>query len=1010
MNKFRWTSLLLLFFFLISVRVNAVDQKSLAKQQQLTQLINNEINTIQKLKKIGPRLRYRLLQLYSEKIRLIRSYENEKFIAAPINERNKKGRNHYFKKSTALYITTKKYGLDTIKIFPNFQQKADIYYTLALNSREFSEDNMGEIYLQKTLQNAPPSSPIVHDAKTSLAEHYYNDKKYHKAISYYKDVIMNEADEWLSKHYYNMSWCYLKINDYQMAVQQVLKSFHLSKMKQYVNVELDVFNSATVIFVFSDEIPRGVNFLLQNANLPAEYLIKMASRAITRKGYELANLIYIKGFSHAKKKNQIDEQTMYLLAMLDFYRSEKKEDEYFRTAKQLYSLNKKGKLDEGSKDIAIGKIKENVGYLQVVLTKNFNISNRDFSASKMKRVMQYFDILQSLDPKNKMHYRFLQGETYFATGEFNKAFHKYASSLELLKKKFFSQISEKKNSKKKMVSRKKAAAENNPPVAKYTPSPEELTLQKKLLDSLLSTIDQGNFDAKINEKYTIYTFSNHLALLPSDSKSQIIYQKLFAIRLKNNDVTEATGILEQYIKYFPADRSKQQAIFSEIFDRFVNEKQTKMVTDWVIKLQTGYLHFDKVYIEKATVILAGLLFSEIEKLEGQGKKEEAIAGYQKLFLNKRYPHKIKARSSMNIAGLYLSLDRTLESYQWLQKSFQFYSEKDRLENLDRYVRAADEYALRQDFNRASAISTGLFGHYCQSNYSQKNSFFKHMIYFQMLENNNQAVFKNLKRGVDCKVEPNVFDKVLTDVISHYDRHRNFELLQKFETEFGHIPATISPLARAYVSFFFYFHDIKDLKNAEESYSILQRKYAREIPSSVHKFKQNMYETNNFLDNHKNLSFSFSQQKKFEQEIFEKELESNFSKMAVYTQSAEILIRKSLPQNALRLFDHLIVYYDQFSKNLNDFTPSSMPKEFVESFKGQMVKLAQDLKLKSLGYQDAAKSAIAKDSPLVKENAIFLPSGKTIVGLDFRYPAYKLFSTMDRFENSRLPTSQREAKK
>ena len=49
----------------------------------------------------------------------------------------------------------------------------------------------------------------------SLAEHHYNNKDYKKAVKFYTPVIENQKDDWHTKHLFNLSWCYIKLKNYE---------------------------------------------------------------------------------------------------------------------------------------------------------------------------------------------------------------------------------------------------------------------------------------------------------------------------------------------------------------------------------------------------------------------------------------------------------------------------------------------------------------------------------------------------------------------------------------------------------------------------------------------------------------------------------------------------------------------------------------------------------------------------------------------------------------------------
>ena len=107
------------------------------KWKKLDRLITEEENHIKSLRNLGPKLQWRLLELKTERLKLLKEKENQIFLTAAPKVRKNKKKKWFFKKSKRLENQIRRAGLALIKKYKRFKYNADIYYTLALNSRDY---------------------------------------------------------------------------------------------------------------------------------------------------------------------------------------------------------------------------------------------------------------------------------------------------------------------------------------------------------------------------------------------------------------------------------------------------------------------------------------------------------------------------------------------------------------------------------------------------------------------------------------------------------------------------------------------------------------------------------------------------------------------------------------------------------------------------------------------------------------------------------------------------------
>jgi len=196
---------------------------------ELMKLVNQEMRLLEKAKRKGVEIKYRMLELHSEKLKLLHEKNNREFMASA-SQGKKKDKESYFQETRAFYQQTKEFGQRILKEEGKNNRKAEILFALALNSRDYGRDQLTENYLLQVIQLVRDSSiSLRHHAETALADFYYNEKRYPDAIRFYQNVINNQEDDWMTKHLFNLSWCYLKNRQFNEAIETIRKSYFESK-------------------------------------------------------------------------------------------------------------------------------------------------------------------------------------------------------------------------------------------------------------------------------------------------------------------------------------------------------------------------------------------------------------------------------------------------------------------------------------------------------------------------------------------------------------------------------------------------------------------------------------------------------------------------------------------------------------------------------------------------------------------------------------------------------------
>lgn len=890
----------------------------------LMDLVNKEIQTIKGNKYSGPELKHRLFELYSEKIKLIRQKENELFLKA----NGKKKKEDSFKSSTEQFKTAEAYGISVIKKYPDYKKLNHIYYSLAMNSRDFDDSKRTEDFLKSAIQRSASDKEVLYNSKVGLAEHYYNSKRYADAIVHYNDVLKNTENEWYAKHLFNAGWCHLKQRDFKSALNNLLSSFEASKRPKIVSMNDQVLNAAGLFFIQADQYLEGIRFYQKNTPAPSFYLIQMAKYSTSKNNFNTTDDILLSALEDAKKRKDIQAQVDVHQTQLDIYRENKKIDLFYNTAESLKTVFLAQKLSADDQFTTTNKIKEFAGFLQVNLVKDKNKEKIDYNKSELKHIIAFFDILTVLDKKQTNLYHYYQAESFLSVHDFKGAFRYYQKSVLFSKK-------EKDNG----------------------------DITRKSIEAILATLEHVKLKKSSENKIVTFAIKNYLIFYPKDEKSKTFYQKLFSIHFNKRQMKKALNTLVVYKHYYEEDIKVHREMLTQILEHRIEKKQTNKIAFWVNKIDNGYLKFDSEYIQKSIRILGSLLFEKYQALEKQGKIKEALAGYEAIFENKKYPKQTKAESAFAISLIMIQQNNSKDSKEWLDESLKMYDQSEIAKIAPSLLQLSKGQRLLQDFKNSSQIAENILQKYCDKNINEKQDALEIIVENSLVDQKNNvdlnAIFNKYK---SCGINAETERKMVLKTFNHALFNNDTMLLLTLYSRYGEY-AEISRLFNQYLSF--------EIWEKEGSLATAFQQLGSNVSTSderLVKTEAKFLKVKELIERIESMKTEvvIDENSAFNEDSFNTNLEEKFVSLNNYTEEAKKVLKEAnltesfLIRNALRIKTKALSY------SLNNLKAHpSMDKAYADGFIGQMREFGMELGKKAFQLEIEARSVLTKNSHFTK---------------------------------------------
>ena len=910
----------------------------------LLKLIEEEEKTINMVRRKSDHLMYRMFELKNERIKLYKEKENKAFLDAGVKGK-KIARKKAFRKTLSQYNEARKYGLSILKRYPKTRYRSAIYHSLALNSRDYAYDKRELGYLYQAIKNTRKHSEVWYLAMTSLAEYFYNNKKYPRAVSLYKQIIHNDEDQWHTKNLYNYGWCLLKTHKFAEAIDRLEEGYKLSFDTRYIDFRSQIMNSLVSFYVLGKEIERGIKFVMEHDKAPYEALARFAHKTADKGFFAETERLVALAEDHTDKGKEDEQLADLRLFQFDFYNQYKREKKLFAAAKALAEI----KLNNYQREEAVRKLSEKARAEQIIVQKDFDKVAQAYDVGRLQALESYFDFLSVLDKKNEAMYRFFTAETLYSVKEYKKALASYKRSLEIQLK-----------------------------------TPSKMDLNRKIIDGIFSSIDFAAFSKTEEMAELEYAYIKYLSLWPKDQKAQTIHQKLFAIYFARKDHEKMESSLNFYAKSFPKDGDIHQKLFKQRIDLAIKEQDTFRLASLVKKMQSGYFSFSKEETKKSEVILANLLFSKFQKLNQEGDTEGAIAGYKKVFHNNHYPQSVVAEAGFNIGILYTDLYDAARSVKWFKRTFPLFNDKEKAKKRDYIEKMSKRSALLQDFLNAAHMQRIVLDNFCQD--KKRNN-----------DNLKQAIVFDLANDYVLKAEHtfNTYKKCVQDsseteaaMITHFFRNGHerslLSLVDAHKLRQKHKSLLADYFERLYWKHFedpaqksLYRHEMKKLKDKALAAALVGVKRLEALKERYEAFERapiNM--------------------EKFDPNKFNGQLNARAQKLAQLIADSKILLDIQNAQLSLMVYDQVYLALDNFAKEIAGYRPAGMPEEFNKQFLPQMKMLAGTFDKKALEHAKAA-SELANKYEILPARAGASMAGNNVLDLvDIRMPASLMANTFD----------------
>jgi len=557
----------------------------------------------------------RLFNLYSEKMKVIRVGENESFLKSDGDDQKK-----YFSKSRKLYEESYQEALRILKNNPNFKDLGQFYYILALNDRDFF-DGKKELGLYKKALSHTKDPKLINEIKASLADRYYNDKKFNKAITYYKDLIQNEKLKWWTKYSYNLAWCYLKKKKFSDAKNLMKQVAEKSLNKQYINFRKQALTDLALFFAFSRTRAEGTKWFKDNVDNSGFYIGKMANFYLGRDDYAQAQSLLEQSLKTAKGKDRIE----LLFKLLSLFEKSQEWNKHYALIQKL----EKDKLVI-SDDIFKGQLTEAIKVASNFFQEEIKLKGK--TAYLYRKSVELVKMLVKHLPEDRFetYYVWANIDIYFA--EYQKGINNFLNALKVEKKNI-----------------------------------ENVTVPD-VYEKLFGALENGCelIDNCSKQKKTIY--ADYLKNFPDGKFAKDVQIASIQLYIDNKEMTLASKEISAFYKKYSDDKSIVINSINQILDFYTKGNNVDQLEVWEKYVKDIGLEKD-INVDGVKAVVSNIKFKQaVDTAKSEGNSTEALQRFINIFNAAGTTLAVKKDAALNASAIALSIGSLFQALDYSVKA------------------------------------------------------------------------------------------------------------------------------------------------------------------------------------------------------------------------------------------------------------------------------------------------------------------------------------------------------
>lgn len=918
-----------ILFFCFSAYA-AVDVEK--RRTQIIKIIDEELSEVKRLNtqtgRSNPDLLLRQAELNLEKARLIRERENINYLKIPAKKRSKVNKKKYFSKSSRYFSEANRVCLTITRKFKRYKKMGDVYYILGFNAKEANKQKTAAKYLKKAGQNSRVKITKV-KSQISLAEIYYNQKKYEKAVPLYEKALAQYKDKWWTKDSFNLAWCYYRTNRMKKAISKMKEVFEVSKNKKFIDMRPQVERDIGLFFASNNRVDQGIEFYKKIGINFTDQLLRIGVNLLNQGKYTKSDQVLSYALKYEKDPKKISE---IYIEKLNLYNTFGKYARHLVISRTLVESYKKNNLTANQIKSLKFQMEKVAAILQrQVIGKTYTRLPKA-RQKKANQAIEYFELISVVDKKRANEFKYLKAETAYAAGLNQRAYSYYKETYERTLKT--------KNSKFRM----------------------------RAVEGMLVVLGKGK---KTNYTNNIYVFEAYITHSPKSKKSKNIYERLFNNYIATKQLDKAKTVIDRFVKYYPRDLT-QEAMIAKLMEERRKKKDNDSIRQWIRDIDAGKYYVSAKYKNKLQELLTTMQIEDVQGELAKGNKKVALVGYLDILNDKFSTKRSKINAKYNLAALYYELGDADNSYKWSIAALNEMGSKDVLKFSSSFVTISNFLFTTLEFEKSADISKKYIDKICFVNTKKKNIAFKNAAFIYLADGKVQQAEELLKKALKCKIPASYREEVEYEIMREYFVQKNWTRYEQYAMQVSNSSRYYAKATEDFLNLVTLHRKFNNTDKVMRFKSILSKLYykAKKKNKAV-PLRVIDYFASQKISEMKVIEKRLNQiQFKFPENVFARLQKSKLETLTKLTEKANDVQATGSGVGIIHSFKILSRSYKNVAQEIFDFVPKNKSKEYIAAFKKDFNQVGTQLSGAAKQYASEAKRTLKKNIILSKNNFFF----------------------------------------
>ncbi len=925
-------NLILLFVFVCNIAI--ADEGVEDRRKALLSVIDEEYREISRLSKkvVGkdPTLLLRMAELMLEKARLIKDAELADYLRINPSERGGINKNQYHQKSRSYFSNAQKICAHLLNTYRNFDNKGDVYYVMGYNAKEFNDRKKAITYFQQALKYGARKPELRRRTQLVLAEMYYVDGNYKKAIPMYEQALGGKRDKWWTKDSYNLAWCYFRVNRTQKSISLMKEVLTYSKTPGYIDVSKQVERDMPYIYTESGNVSESIQYFKnKNADVTSN-LIKIAQHLKARGKYDKA----IATLATAKNSaSSPDEKADVVVEELKTYEKKGDYKNHLRACQELADLKKNNGLKKEIDDVLMYHVQSMAAKTQREVTSSQTANKLQRRKVMANLSVAYFALLSDLDLSKSHLHDFHAAETLFAAGEFQRSLEYYQKAESKAKERNDSKI---------------------------------VALAQQ---GILAAVGNSGVSKQTKDKYLVEIYEDYLKSNPNSKKSYKMYQHLFSAYYDRTDIPNAERTLLTFKKAWPTAHSVQEAMLAKIMDYYKKQNDRENIRSWVARIGNGEFKVSPQYAKKVNLLMMTMQFEGTEKALSKGDKVYALKGYVDIYRDKNSSDEARKNAAYNIAYLFYQLPNLDKMGQWSIRSLEMMDGEDIKKFQNSFLAMATLAHDKRKEQLAHDIHYNVLSKTCSLKAAYNGDLLRNIVIIQLSQNKVDEAINYISKFDNCNIAADTLSDVKLKIVQHVSEGKRYSVIQEVVDKFsndkslwGHMIEPLFTLRGELTSS----SEKQEMENRIYAY-FNHAKSSGEVPVGA----LNVVAHLKLIRLEQMISGFTSIKLAFPEKTYSALLGQKLNELNNITTKALEILTTGSGKGIVASYKALVESYQQLIDEVKNFIPPNTDNDYLASFKNGMLKVTGPLESKVAEFRREANKHIVQSEILSDYNRFFM---------------------------------------